>query len=71
MVAIDFGLLHDRKSYAIIELTEFLNGVVRARVLVAELIAGEAEDEEVVGIFGCDALVELFQAFKLGCEAAF
>ncbi len=40
-------------------------------ILVHELVAGEAEDDEVVGVFFFDFLVEAFEAFELGGEAAF
>ncbi len=40
-------------------------------ILVHELVAGETEDEEVVGVFFFDFLVEFFETFELGGEAAF
>jgi hypothetical protein len=45
--------------------------VVAARVLVAELVAGEAEDLEVIGVVLLQLLIQLLQAFELGREAAF
>lgn len=39
--------------------------------MVHELIAGEAEDDEVVGVFFYDFFVESFKAFELRGEAAF
>ena len=44
--------------------------VVGTGVLAAELIAGEAEDDELVGVFGLDVLVEGLEAFELRGEAA-
>ena len=46
-------------------------GVVIAGVLVHELVAGDAEDFEVVGVEGFDFLVEGFETFELRGEAAF
>lgn len=37
----------------------------------AELVAREAEDDELVGVRGVDGFVDFFEAFVLGCEAAF
>ena len=45
--------------------------VVGAGVLAAELVAGEAEDDELVGVFGLDVLVQGLEAFELRGEAAF
>ena len=39
--------------------------------MVHELIAGEAEDDKVVGVFFFDFLVEGFETFELWGEAAF
>lgn len=39
--------------------------------MATELVAGEAEDGEVFGMFGFDGLVEGFEAFELWREAAF
>ena len=40
-------------------------------ILVHELVAGEAEDDEVIGILLFNFLVEGFKAFELRGEAAF
>lgn len=48
-----------------------MDRVITARILVAELVAGEAEDEEFVGVFGGDGLVEFLQAFELRRKATF
>lgn len=39
--------------------------------MVHELVAGEAEDDEVIGVLFFDFLVEFFKAFELRREAAF
>ena len=39
--------------------------------MAAELVAGEAEDDELVGVFGLDVLVQGLEAFELRGEAAF
>ena len=39
--------------------------------MVAELVAGEAEDLEFVRVFGFEGFVEFFKTFELGREAAF
>ena len=36
-----------------------------------ELIAGKADDDELVGIFGRDFFPQFFEALELGREAAF
>ena len=41
------------------------------RILVHELVAGEAEDDEIVGVLFFDFLVEFFKTFELRGEAAF
>jgi hypothetical protein len=48
-----------------------LDLVVRARVLVAELVAGEPQNGEGIGVFGLDGLVELLETLELRGEAAF
>ena len=39
--------------------------------MVHELVAGEAEDDKVVGVLFFNLLVELFEPFELRGEAAF
>ena len=39
--------------------------------MVIELVAGEAENGEVIGVLGGEGFVEVLEAAKLGCEAAF
>lgn len=52
-------------------MAEFLDRVVIAGVLFHELIAGEAEDGEFIGVRGLDVFVEGFEGGELGCESAF
>ena len=39
--------------------------------MVTELVAGEADDLEVVGVLGLQFFVQLLKAFELWCETAF
>jgi len=48
-----------------------LDVVVGARVLVVELVAGEAEEGEVVRVFGGQGFVNRFETSELRGEAAF
>ena len=60
-------LLHQREGHAVVEAAELGNFFVAARLLVLELVAGEAEDDEtLVLIF----LVKGFQSVVLRSEAA-
>ena len=59
-VAVDLRLAQDGERDAVVAQAEGLDGVVVARVLLIELVAGEAEDEEVVRVGGFDFLVEGF-----------
>lgn len=69
--AVDIRLLHDGEADAIVELAEGLDLLRRAGFLRAELVAGEAEDDEVIAVLGLDVLVQLLQAGVLRGEAAF
>jgi hypothetical protein len=51
--AVDVGLAQNREGNTVVELTEGLDVVVVARVLVTELVAGEADDLE-VGVVGLE-----------------
>lgn len=57
------------KRDAVIHLAEGLDLVVGARVLAAELVAGEAEDLEVVGVGGLELLFTAGSAILLYCSA--
>lgn len=71
LIAVHIRLAHDRETHPIVQLAEFLDGVVGPGFLAAELVAGEAEDDEVVGVRGGDGFVDLLEPFVLWCEAAF
>ncbi|KAL8756484.1 MAG: hypothetical protein Q9184_004492, partial [Pyrenodesmia sp. 2 TL-2023] len=61
----------DGEADAVVDLAEILDGVVVARVLGHELVAGEAEDDELVRVGGLDFLVQGFEGGELRGEAAF
>lgn len=69
--AIHIQFSKNGEGYAVIDLTERLDIIVRARVLAAELVARETDDGEVFGVLGLQALVELLKTLKLGRKAAF
>jgi hypothetical protein len=48
-----------------------LDLILRARLLLPELVAREAEDRKSLRIFGTDLAVEGFEALVLRGEAAF
>jgi len=50
-------------------LAEALNLIVASWVLIAELVAGKADDGKVVGVCSFEVFVKLFEAFKLWREA--
>lgn len=54
LVAVDVGFAENRERNTIVELAEFLDGVVGAGVLGAELVAGEAEELDLVGVGGLE-----------------
>lgn len=68
--AVDVELSEDGEGDAVVNLAEGLNVVVGAGVLAAELVAGEAENGEIFGVLLLQLLVELLEAFELGCETA-
>lgn len=70
LVAVDVDLAHDGEGDAVVELAEALDLVVGGGLLAGELVAGEAEDDELVGVGLVEALVQLLQAGVLGREAA-
>ena len=69
--AVDIDLAKNGEADTIVDLAEFLDLVVGAGILGAELVAGEAEDGEVVAVLGFQFLVEFLQTFELGSETAF
>ena len=54
----------------VVKLAELLDLIVAAGVLAAELVAGEADDLEVVGVLRLEVLVQLLQPRELRREAA-
>ena len=70
VIAVDLNLLQHRERHAIVELAKLLDLVIAAGILAAELVAREAEDDELVGVLFGDALVDLLETLKLGGEAA-
>jgi hypothetical protein len=71
VVAIDLSLLHDGEGNAVVDLAEALDVIIGTRLLAAELIAREAEDNEIVTVLLLDILVQLLQACILWSKAAF
>jgi hypothetical protein len=69
-VAVDLGLLHDGEGDAVVDLAEALDLLVGPGLLGAELVAGEAEDDEIVRVLLLDVGPELLQAGVLRGEAA-
>lgn len=54
LVAVDVGLAEHGERDAVVELAELLDCVVAAGVLGAELVAGETEEFDVVGVGGLE-----------------
>lgn len=71
VVAVDVDLGHDGEGDAVVELAELLDLLVGAGLLAAELVAGEAEDDEVVGVLLAHRVPQFLQAGVLRGEAAF
>jgi hypothetical protein len=69
MVTIHVRLAHDLEAHTIVDLAEGLDVVVCAGFLTTELVAREAENDEVVAMLGLQFLVEAFQTFVLRGEA--
>jgi len=70
ILAVDVQLAEDREGHAVVDLAEGLDVIVGAGVLVVELVAGKAEDGELVRVALVQVLEQLLEAFELGCEAA-
>jgi len=68
--AVDLGLAQDGEGHAVVELAEALDVVVGAGLLVAELVAGEAEDLE-VRVGGAEGFVQLLETLVLRRQTAF
>lgn len=69
IIAVDLRLTEDGEGDAVVDLAELLDLVVGCWLLAAELVAGEAEDDELAWVRGFDLLVERFEAAVLGGEA--
>lgn len=71
IVAVHVQLAQHGESHAVVDLAEGLDLVVGTGVLAAELVAGEADDREVVREAGFQGLIEFLETFELRGEAAF
>lgn len=71
LITVHIGLAQHRKGDPVISQAERLNSIVISRVLLHELVAGEAQDDKVVWMIGLDLFVELLKTFELGREATF
>ena len=71
LVAVDLRLAQHGERDAVVAQAEGLDRIIVARVLLHELVAGEAEDDKVVRVRTLDFLVERLQPFELRREAAF
>lgn len=69
-VPVHVRLAEHGEGNAVVAQAEGLDGVVVAGVLLHELVAGEAEDDEAVPVLRPDLLVQLLQRFELRGEAA-
>lgn len=67
---IDIDLAHDGERDAVVDLAELLDLVVGARLLARKLVAGEAEDDEVVAVLLADRGVQLLEARVLARQTA-
>lgn len=70
-VTVDLRLAEDGEADAVVDEAEVLDSVVVAWVLRHELVAGEAEDDELVRVRGGDLLVQGLERGELRGEAAF
>ena len=71
LISVHVRLAQHGERDPVVGQAEGLDGVVVAGVLLHELVAGEAQDDELVRVGGFDFLVEGLEAFELGGEAAF
>ena len=71
LVAVDLRLAQHGERDAVVAQAEGLDRIIVARVLLHELVAGEAEDDKVVRVRTLDFLVQRLQPFELRREAAF
>jgi hypothetical protein len=71
IVTVDVRFAQHLKTHTVVDLAEVLDLVVGPWVLVVELIAGEGEEGEVVGVLGAEVFVEGFERGELRGEATF
>lgn len=69
-ITVHVRLSQHGETDAVVQLAELLDLIIAAGVLRVELVAWEAEDDELVWIFGLHVFVQGFEAFELRCEAA-
>lgn len=70
IVAVDIDLAEDGEGDFLVQGAEVLDLLVGAGLLAAELVAGEADDCEVVGVLLLDLLVDGLEVLVLVGEAA-
>lgn len=70
IVAVDVDLGHDGERRLLLQRAKVLNLLVAAGLLAAELVAGEADDGEVVGVLLLEGLVDGLEVLVLVGEAA-
>lgn len=71
LITVNVQLAQHRERHAVVDLAEGLDLIVGAGILVAKLVAGEAQDGEVIRVLVFDGFVERLEALELGREAAF
>jgi hypothetical protein len=59
LFTVDLNLAKDGEGDAVVDLAELLDLIVATGILAAKLVAGEAEDDEVIRVFSGDALVPI------------
>ena len=64
--AVYVGLLHNLEGHTVVQLAELLNLSICAGILLLELIAGEADDDQSLVLL---LLVQLLQSCELGGES--
>lgn len=70
IVAVDVDLGHDGERRLLLQRAKVLDLLVAAGLLAAELVAGEADDGEVVGVLLLEGLVDGLEVLVLVGEAA-
>lgn len=70
VVAVDIDLAQDGEGNLLVQRAEVLDLLVAAGLLAAELVAGEGDDGEVIGVLLLDLLVDGLEVLVLVGEAA-